>query len=120
APVHIRTGPEATLLTLGPISSGLVPQPVPATPYVPPTNKELEILFHPMFDEYFVPPTIERPVSPASAVPNPVISDGIAAGPSIEDNPFAQAGNDPFENIFAPELNSAESSSGDVSAADSN
>nr|GEY51370.1 integrase, catalytic region, zinc finger, CCHC-type, peptidase aspartic, catalytic [Tanacetum cinerariifolium] len=28
----------------------LVPNPVPAAPYVPPTNKELEILFQPMFN----------------------------------------------------------------------
>ncbi|GKG47194.1 hypothetical protein Tco_0504391 [Tanacetum coccineum] len=44
------------LLTPGPISSGLVPNPAPILPYVPPTNKELEMLFQPMFDEYFNPP----------------------------------------------------------------
>ncbi|GKE58201.1 retrovirus-related pol polyprotein from transposon TNT 1-94 [Tanacetum coccineum] len=38
-------GPAPNLSTLGPISSGLVPNPPPAAPYVPPTNKELEILF---------------------------------------------------------------------------
>nr|GFB12777.1 retrovirus-related Pol polyprotein from transposon TNT 1-94 [Tanacetum cinerariifolium] len=36
----------------GQISSRLVPNPVPAAPYVPPTDKELEILFRSMFDEY--------------------------------------------------------------------
>ncbi|GKC97810.1 retrovirus-related pol polyprotein from transposon TNT 1-94, partial [Tanacetum coccineum] len=50
------------------ISSGLVPNLVPAAPYVPPTNKELEILFQPMFDEYIEPPRIERPVSPTPTV----------------------------------------------------
>ncbi|GJT46839.1 retrovirus-related pol polyprotein from transposon TNT 1-94 [Tanacetum coccineum] len=45
---------------------------------------------------------------------------GIAAGPTIEDNPFTQAENDPFVNVFAPEPSSAESSSGDVSSAESN
>ncbi|GKC77278.1 hypothetical protein Tco_1128052 [Tanacetum coccineum] len=48
---------------------GLVPNPVPAAPYVPPTNKELEILFQLMFDEYLKPPCVERPVSLAPAVP---------------------------------------------------
>ncbi|GJU06264.1 retrovirus-related pol polyprotein from transposon TNT 1-94 [Tanacetum coccineum] len=38
-------GPAHNLLTPGPISSGLVPNPPPVAPYVPPTNKELEILF---------------------------------------------------------------------------
>ncbi|GJV49861.1 retrovirus-related pol polyprotein from transposon TNT 1-94 [Tanacetum coccineum] len=32
-----------------------------------PTNKELEILFQPLFDEYMEPPRVERPVSPAPA-----------------------------------------------------
>ncbi|GKD33442.1 retrovirus-related pol polyprotein from transposon TNT 1-94 [Tanacetum coccineum] len=45
----------------GPISSGLVPNPPPAAPYVTLTNKELEILFQPMFDDYFEPHTIDRP-----------------------------------------------------------
>ncbi|GJT87400.1 integrase, catalytic region, zinc finger, CCHC-type containing protein [Tanacetum coccineum] len=35
-------------------------------------NKELEILFQPMFDEYLEPPRVERLVSPAPAVPVPV------------------------------------------------
>ncbi|GKE68549.1 retrovirus-related pol polyprotein from transposon TNT 1-94 [Tanacetum coccineum] len=45
APIHSSLGPAPNLLTPGPISSGLVPNPPPAAPYVPPTNKELEILF---------------------------------------------------------------------------
>ncbi|GKC50122.1 retrovirus-related pol polyprotein from transposon TNT 1-94 [Tanacetum coccineum] len=44
-----RKGPAPTFLTPGHISSGLVPNLVPAAPYVPPTNKDLEILFQPMF-----------------------------------------------------------------------
>nr|GEZ37407.1 retrovirus-related Pol polyprotein from transposon TNT 1-94 [Tanacetum cinerariifolium] len=63
-----RKGPTPIFLTSGQISSELVPNPVPAAPYVPPTNKDLEILFQPMFDEYLEPPRIERPVSPAPAI----------------------------------------------------
>nr|GEZ88983.1 copia protein [Tanacetum cinerariifolium] len=62
-----RKGPAPIFLMPGQISSGLVPNPVPETPYVPPTNKDLEILFQPMFDEYLEPPRVERPVSPAPA-----------------------------------------------------
>ncbi|GKC48428.1 retrovirus-related pol polyprotein from transposon TNT 1-94, partial [Tanacetum coccineum] len=143
--------PKPILLTPGQISSGLVPNPVPAAPYVPPTNKELEILFQPMFDEYFETPSVERPVPPVPVVQVPVISvgtpssttidqdapsishslssskvqppishQGVAVGPTIEDNPFSLADNDPFKNIFAPELSFVASSSGDVSAAESN
>nr|GEY99332.1 retrovirus-related Pol polyprotein from transposon TNT 1-94 [Tanacetum cinerariifolium] len=56
APVHLGIGPAPNLLTPGQISSGLVPNLVPATPYAPPANKELDILFQPMFDEYLEPP----------------------------------------------------------------
>ncbi|GKG18735.1 hypothetical protein Tco_0373033, partial [Tanacetum coccineum] len=65
------------------ISSGLVPNPVPAAPYVPPTNKDLEILFQPMFDEYLEPPPVERQVSPAPAVQVPVNSTGTPSSTTI-------------------------------------
>nr|GEU58551.1 hypothetical protein [Tanacetum cinerariifolium] len=100
------------------ISSSLVPNLVPAAPYVPPTNKDLEILFQPMFNEYLEPPRVDRPVSPASAVPVPVNSSGVVAESSLMDeNPFAPVNKDPFINIFALEPNSAASSSGDASSA---
>nr|GEW44564.1 putative ribonuclease H-like domain-containing protein [Tanacetum cinerariifolium] len=51
-----------------PSRKGLLPNPVPTAPYVPHINKDLEILFQPMFDEYMEPPRVERPVSPALAV----------------------------------------------------
>ncbi|GJW98301.1 retrovirus-related pol polyprotein from transposon TNT 1-94 [Tanacetum coccineum] len=115
APVQLSTGPAPTFPTPGQISSGLVPNPVPAAPYVPPTNKELETLFQPMFDEYLEPPRVERPVSSAQAVPVPVNSAGVIAGSNIiEYNPFAPIDNNPFINVFALEPSSEASSSGDV------
>ncbi|GKF12026.1 retrovirus-related pol polyprotein from transposon TNT 1-94 [Tanacetum coccineum] len=119
APMHISTGPEPILLMPGQISSGLVPDPVLTAPYVSPTNKDMEILFQSMFDEYLEPSSVERSVPPAPAVQVLVVSAGVAAGPTIEDNPFAQADNDPFVNVFAPEPSSDESSSGNVSSAES-
>nr|GEV76832.1 hypothetical protein [Tanacetum cinerariifolium] len=68
APVQLSTGLSPTFLTPRQISLRLVPNLVSAAPYVPPTNKELDILFQPMFDEYLEPPRVERPVSPALAV----------------------------------------------------
>ncbi|GJU36565.1 retrovirus-related pol polyprotein from transposon TNT 1-94 [Tanacetum coccineum] len=56
--------------------------------------------------------------SPSSSIVQPPIShQGITAGPTIKDNPFAQVDNDPFVNVFAPEPSSDESSSRDVSLA---
>ncbi|GJS66296.1 retrovirus-related pol polyprotein from transposon TNT 1-94 [Tanacetum coccineum] len=150
AHLHISSRPKPILLTPRQISSGLVPNPVPVTPYVPPTNKDLEILFQPMFDEYFEPLSVERPVPPAPVAQVPVNSvgtpssttidqdapstsyspsssevqalishQGVAAGPTIEDKPFAQAEDDSFINVFSPEPSFEESSSGDVSSAES-
>nr|GEW41819.1 copia protein [Tanacetum cinerariifolium] len=84
APVHLNTRPAPNLITFGQISSGLVPNPVPATPYTPPTNKELEILFQPMFDEYLEPPRVEGPVLPAQAVQAPVNSAGTPSSTTID------------------------------------
>ncbi|GJX83238.1 retrovirus-related pol polyprotein from transposon TNT 1-94 [Tanacetum coccineum] len=67
-----------------PSRKGLVPNSVPAAPYVPPINKELEILFQPMFDEYMEPPRVERPVSPALAVSVPVNSAGTPSPTTID------------------------------------
>ncbi|GKE48817.1 retrovirus-related pol polyprotein from transposon TNT 1-94 [Tanacetum coccineum] len=131
APSRKGTGPAPTFLTLGQISSGLVPNLVPAAPYVPPTNKELEILFQPMFDEYMEPPRAERSVSPApavsvhhssssSALQSPSLHQGVAAESALmEDNPFAPVDNHPFINVFAPEPSSEVSSFGDLSSTES-
>ncbi|GKB25281.1 hypothetical protein Tco_0864682 [Tanacetum coccineum] len=84
APVHSSSGPAPNLLTPGPISSGLVPTSAPVIPYVPPTNKELEWLFQPMFDEYFetttgdpqIPPVPQLkpwPFQPVHQYPSPLI-----------------------------------------------
>nr|GEU68447.1 retrovirus-related Pol polyprotein from transposon TNT 1-94 [Tanacetum cinerariifolium] len=97
-----------------PNRKGLVPNPVPAAPYVPLTNKDLEILFQPMFNEYFKIPSVERPVPLALAIQVQVVSAGVAAGPTIKDNPFAQAEDGPFINLFASEPSSEESSSRDL------
>nr|GEW22369.1 hypothetical protein [Tanacetum cinerariifolium] len=53
-----------------------------------PTNKNLEILFQPMFDEYLEPPRVDWPVSPTPAVPDPINStkdhpiDNVIGNPS--------------------------------------
>ncbi|GKC36909.1 retrovirus-related pol polyprotein from transposon TNT 1-94 [Tanacetum coccineum] len=84
APVPLNTGPTPTFLTPGQISSRLVPNLVPAAPYVPPTNKELDILFQPMLDEYLEHPHVERPVSHAPAVPVLVNLAGTPSSTTID------------------------------------
>nr|GEW26546.1 retrovirus-related Pol polyprotein from transposon TNT 1-94 [Tanacetum cinerariifolium] len=67
---QLGSGPELQLMTLGTISLGLVQNPPSSTPSVPPTKNNWDILFQPMFDEYFNPPssvffsTLLAPVEP--------------------------------------------------------
>ncbi|GJU83824.1 hypothetical protein Tco_1291370 [Tanacetum coccineum] len=83
AHVQSSPGPAPKLLTPGPISSGLVPNPAPDLPYVPPTRKELEMLFQPMFDEYFNPPGNRQDPIP-NVVQDPVITTGPLVSISID------------------------------------
>ncbi|GJY17100.1 retrovirus-related pol polyprotein from transposon TNT 1-94 [Tanacetum coccineum] len=102
-PIHSSPGPAHNLLTLGPISSGLVSNSPPPALYVPPTNKELEIFFQPMFDEYFETSTVDRLVPSAPAAQAPV--NPIGPSVSIPIDQEAPSGNDPepFVNVFAPD-----------------
>ncbi|GJU22571.1 hypothetical protein Tco_1155913, partial [Tanacetum coccineum] len=111
APVHSSSGPNPNLLTPGPISSGLVPNYAPVIPYVPPTNKDLELLFQPMFEEYFETPTSSHSLS-SSAHQSSSIHHSVATEHSFEVNPFVATEHEPFVNVFAPDPNSEASSSG--------
>ncbi|GJT31025.1 retrovirus-related pol polyprotein from transposon TNT 1-94 [Tanacetum coccineum] len=123
APIHISTRPKPILLTPRQISSGLVPDPVPTTPYVPPTNKDLEILFQPMFDEYLEPPNVERSAPPAHAIHIPVVSAGTPSSITIDQDASSTSYSPSSFEVQPPishqEPSSDESSSGDVSLAES-
>nr|GEX12099.1 retrovirus-related Pol polyprotein from transposon TNT 1-94 [Tanacetum cinerariifolium] len=94
-------GPVPLFLTPEQISLRIIPNSVPATPYLPVTNRKLKILFQPTFDEYLEPPRV------------------VVGSTIIEDNILAHADNDPFVNVFALELSSKASSSEDASSAES-
>ncbi|GJY72210.1 retrovirus-related pol polyprotein from transposon TNT 1-94 [Tanacetum coccineum] len=123
APSRKGIGPAPTFLMPGHISSGLVLNLVPASPYVPPIYKELEILFQPMFDvdtwrtstlSSSLPSRVEGMGSPAPAVQFQFLVFFPGVNSSWEDNPFAPVVNDPFINVFAPEPSFEASSSGDL------
>ncbi|GJY82517.1 retrovirus-related pol polyprotein from transposon TNT 1-94 [Tanacetum coccineum] len=150
APVQFSSGPAPILLTPGPISSGLVPNPAPAIPYAPPTNKDLEMLFQPMFDEYFNPPGIrQNPIPNVAQVPviptgssvslaidldapsgshtsSPLdhhsssVHHGVAGEQYAKVNPFTAADREPFVNVFPPDYNSEASSSREITIPESN
>nr|GFC45945.1 integrase, catalytic region, zinc finger, CCHC-type, peptidase aspartic, catalytic [Tanacetum cinerariifolium] len=84
-------GPAPNFLTPGQISSGLVPNHVPATPYAPP----------PALQSHSLPP-------------------GVVAEPHfMEDYNVAPVDSNPFVNVFAPEPHSEASSLGDISSTES-
>ncbi|GKB93105.1 retrovirus-related pol polyprotein from transposon TNT 1-94 [Tanacetum coccineum] len=54
---HSSSGPALHEMTPATISSGLVPNPPPSTPFVPPSRTDWDILFQPLFDELLNPPS---------------------------------------------------------------
>ncbi|GJR94076.1 retrovirus-related pol polyprotein from transposon TNT 1-94 [Tanacetum coccineum] len=62
---------------------GLAPSHVPATTNIPPTDKDLEILFQPMFDEYFEQSTDSEPVPTATVVNAPIVSTNTSVSTTI-------------------------------------
>ncbi|GJU90944.1 retrovirus-related pol polyprotein from transposon TNT 1-94 [Tanacetum coccineum] len=62
-------GPGLQYMTPTTSSSGLIPNPIPQQPCIPPPRDDWDRLFQPMFDEYFNPPTIV--VSPVSVTVAP-------------------------------------------------
>nr|GEW16688.1 hypothetical protein [Tanacetum cinerariifolium] len=58
---------------------------VSPTPYVPPSKKDHEILFQPLFDEYFnPPPRVVSPVSAAIAAPRAIDPAGSPSSTTID------------------------------------
>ncbi|GKB07581.1 hypothetical protein Tco_0835865 [Tanacetum coccineum] len=49
-------GPGLQRMTPATPSSGLVPNPPPLAPFVPPSRHEWDLVFQPVFDELFSPP----------------------------------------------------------------
>ncbi|GJW85174.1 retrovirus-related pol polyprotein from transposon TNT 1-94 [Tanacetum coccineum] len=73
---------ELCLLTRLPVT-WLAPSPVPATTYIPPTDKDLEILFQLMFDEYFDQSTDSELVPTATVVNAPIVSTNTSVSTMI-------------------------------------
>nr|GEV74491.1 hypothetical protein [Tanacetum cinerariifolium] len=82
---------EMVKLTPGYISLGHVQNSVSPTPYVSPSKKDYEILFHQLFDEYFNPPLCAVSlVSAAVAAPRVVDPTGSPSSSTIDqDVPYA-------------------------------
>ncbi|GJV75153.1 retrovirus-related pol polyprotein from transposon TNT 1-94 [Tanacetum coccineum] len=59
---HSSSGPALHEMTPATISSGLVLNPPPSTPFVPPSRTDWDMLFQPLFDELLnPPPSVDHP-----------------------------------------------------------
>ncbi|GJR69169.1 putative ribonuclease H-like domain-containing protein [Tanacetum coccineum] len=88
---HSSSGPALHEMTPATISSGLVPNPPPSTPFVPPLRTDWDILFQPLFDELFnPPPSVDFPapevIAPIDEVvaPEPVVSTSTPSSTTVD------------------------------------
>nr|GFB56253.1 hypothetical protein [Tanacetum cinerariifolium] len=93
------SGPALQEMTPATISSGLVPKRSSSTSYVPPTRNDWDLLFQPMFDEYFNPSPSVASLVPAVVAPEPTNSTDTPSSTSInQDAPFTSTSQIPQES----------------------
>ncbi|GJW47647.1 retrovirus-related pol polyprotein from transposon TNT 1-94 [Tanacetum coccineum] len=81
APVRMSSGPEPFIMTPGQLKSGLAP-----------TDKELEMLFQPMFDEHLEQSRVNEPVPSATEINAHVVPPGTSLSTTIaQDAPSTSA-----------------------------
>ncbi|GJX87700.1 retrovirus-related pol polyprotein from transposon TNT 1-94 [Tanacetum coccineum] len=66
---HSSLGPALHEMTPATISSGLVPNPPPSTPFVPPSRTDWDMLFQPLFNELLNPPPSVDHLAPKVVAP---------------------------------------------------
>ncbi|GJV36711.1 hypothetical protein Tco_1409188 [Tanacetum coccineum] len=88
---HSSSGPALHEMTPATISSGLVPNPPPSTPFVPPLRTDWDILFQPLFDELFSPPpSVDFPAPEVIALidevvaPEPAVSTSTPSSTTVD------------------------------------
>ncbi|GJX46021.1 retrovirus-related pol polyprotein from transposon TNT 1-94 [Tanacetum coccineum] len=88
---HSSLEPALHEMTPATISLGLMPNPPPSTPFVPPSRTDWDLLFQPLFDELLNPPSsVDRPtpevIAPIVEVValEPVASTGSPSSTTID------------------------------------
>ncbi|GKE81800.1 hypothetical protein Tco_1551800, partial [Tanacetum coccineum] len=80
---HSSLEPTLHEMTPATISSGLVPNPSPSTPFVPPSRTDWDLLFQPLFDELLnLPSSVDHP-APEVIAP---IAEVVASEPAASTN----------------------------------
>ncbi|GJS33485.1 putative ribonuclease H-like domain-containing protein [Tanacetum coccineum] len=88
---HSSSGPTLHEMTPATISLGLMPNPPPSTPFVPPSRTDWDMLFQPLFDELLnPPPSVDHPapevVAPINKVAAlvPAVSTGSPSSTTVD------------------------------------
>ncbi|GJZ87461.1 retrovirus-related pol polyprotein from transposon TNT 1-94, partial [Tanacetum coccineum] len=76
---HSSSGPALHEMTPATINSGLVTNPPPSTPFVPPSRTDWDLLFQPLFDELLTPPSSVDCLAPEVIAP---IAEVVAPEPA--------------------------------------
>ncbi|GKE88473.1 retrovirus-related pol polyprotein from transposon TNT 1-94 [Tanacetum coccineum] len=120
---YSSSGPALHEMTPATISSGLVLNPHPLTPFVPPSQTDWDMPFQPLFDEFLNPsPSVDHPAPKVVALINEVIapvlanSTGSPSSTTVDQDapsPIVHMGNDPYFSVPIPEASSDQSSLSD-------
>ncbi|GJV55649.1 retrovirus-related pol polyprotein from transposon TNT 1-94 [Tanacetum coccineum] len=121
---HSSSGPALHEMTPATISLGLVPNPSPSTPFVPPLRTDWDILFQPVAPEPTVSTSIPSSTTVDQDAPSPsnsqttpetlppfILNDVEADNHDIE---VEHIGNDPYFGVPIPEVSSDQPSSSDT------
>ncbi|GKF54000.1 hypothetical protein Tco_0160910 [Tanacetum coccineum] len=88
---QFSSGPRLHSMTPATSNSGLFPNPVSQQPCIPPKIDNWDLLFQPMFDEYFNPPSIVvSPVQEAAAPRAVVLADSLMSTSINQGTPSTQ------------------------------
>nr|GEU97636.1 retrovirus-related Pol polyprotein from transposon TNT 1-94 [Tanacetum cinerariifolium] len=98
--IGLRLGLQC--MALATLSSGLILNPPPSAPFVPPSRHKWDLVFQPVFDEFFSPPASVASPVPVEEVPALVESTGLPSSSTID------------QDAPSPKTVSEESSSSDV------
>ncbi|GJS29013.1 retrovirus-related pol polyprotein from transposon TNT 1-94 [Tanacetum coccineum] len=91
APVRISSGPEPIMMTPGQLKSGLAP-----------TDKELEMLFQPMFDEHLEQSRVNEPVPSATEINAQVVPPGTSLSTTIAQDAPSPSASSSTSDIHPP------------------
>ncbi|GJW97404.1 putative ribonuclease H-like domain-containing protein [Tanacetum coccineum] len=112
---QLGSGPGLQCMTPATPSSGLLPNPPPSAPFVPPSRHEWDLVLKLMFDEFFSPPTSVASPVPVKEAPTLVSHCFTILTPVDQYHPHHRhIKYNPYFGIPIPETVFEESSSSDV------